>query len=192
MERGLSMSLLHEQSMSIQEFHKLREGTERLFEYADGNVMMVPSPSTQHQRISSRLHAKLFNFLDGGDCEVFHAPYDVELKGGKLSGTHIVIPDLLVICDKHGLTNNKYIGAPELIIEILSPSNQAHDLVFKLNLYMQAGVNEYWIVNPMLQIIQVYELDKDGQYKQVDSLKGTGTIRSTVLHEFQVNLEDIF
>ena len=79
-----------------------------------------------------------------------------------------------------------------MIIEILSPSNQAHDLVFKLNLYMQAGVKEYWIVNPMLSIIQVYELEQHGQYKQVDSLKGTGLIQSTVLQGFRVNLEEVF
>lgn len=186
------MSLPHERSMTVQQFHMLREDTERLFEYVDGAVMMVPSPSTHHQRISSRLHAKLFNLLGGGDCEVFHAPFDVELKGGNLVGTHIVIPDLLVICDKEGLTNNKFVGAPHLIIEILSPSNQAHDLVFKLNLYMQAGVKEYWIVNPMLNIIQVYELDQHGQYKQVDSLKETGMIESTVLPGFRVNLEEVF
>lgn len=186
------MSLPNERSMSIQEFYNLREETDRLFEYADGVVMMVPSPSTHHQRISSRLHAKLFNFLDGGDCEVFHAPFDVELKGENLGGTHIVVPDLLVICDKKGLTDNKFVGAPEMIIEILSPSNQAHDLVFKLNLYMQAGVKEYWIVNPMLSIIQVYELDQHGQYKQVDSLKKSGTIQSTALQGFRVNLEDVF
>lgn len=186
------MSLPNAKSMTVQEYYTLREESERLFEFADGIVMMVPSPSTHHQRISSRLHAKLFNFLDGGDCEVFHAPFDVELKSKKLGGTHIVIPDLLVVCDKKGLTNNKFVGAPELIIEILSPSNQAHDLVFKLNLYMQAGVNEYWIVNPMLNIIQVYELDQQGQYKQVDSLKESGTIQSTVLEGFRVNLEEVF
>lgn len=167
------MSLPNERPMSIQEFYNLREETDRLFEYVDGVVMMVPSSSTQHQRISSRLHAKLFNFFDGGDGgdgEVFHAPFDVELKGENLGGTHIVVPDLLVICDKKGLTDNKFVGAPEMIIEILSPSNQAHDFGFKLNLYMQAGLKEYWIVNPMLSIIQVYELDQHGQYKQVDSL----------------------
>lgn len=185
------MSLPNERTMTIQDFHKLREETDRLLEFTDGIVMMVPS-STHHQRISSRLHAKLFNFLDGGDCEVFHAPFDVELKGGQLTGTHIVIPDLLVICNKKGLTTNTFVGAPELIIEILSPSNQAHDLVYKLNLYMQAGVKEYWIINPMLTIIQVYELDQKGQYKQVDSLKGTGMIESTVLDGFRVNLEEVF
>jgi Uncharacterized protein conserved in cyanobacteria len=103
---------------------------------------MTPSPSTKHQRISSRLHAKLFNFLEGKECEVFPAPFDIELRtadddqGDQTEKTKVVIPDLSVICDKTTLDENKYVGSPELIIEIISPSNQAHDLVKKLNLYM--------------------------------------------------------
>ena len=83
-------------------------------------------------------------------------------------------------------------GAPELIIEILSPSNQAHDLVFKMNLYMQAGVKEYWIVNPMLHTIQAYQLDQDGQYRQNQVLKDRGTIKSAIFEGVNVDLEALF
>ncbi|MEK3889382.1 Uma2 family endonuclease [Bacillus sp. FSL K6-3431] len=186
------MSLPHDRTISLREFYTLREKTDDLLEYSDGIVFMTPSPSTKHQRISGRLHAKLFHFLDGSGCEVFHAPFDVELQSKNAEEKHIVIPDLLVICNKSGLSDNKFSGAPDLIIEILSPSNQSHDLVYKLNLYMQAGVKEYWIVNPMLHIIQVYQLDPNGQYQQVDALKETGIITSTILNGFQVNLDEIF
>ena len=189
---GVLMSLPQENFISIEEFYKMREETDGLLEYVDGIVYMSPSPSTKHQRVSGRLHAKLFNFLEGKDCEVFHAPFDVELHRENMDGNKIVIPDLSVICDKSGLMENKYVGVPALIIEILSPSNQAHDLVFKLNLYMQYGVKEYWIINPMLNIVQVYLLNNEGQYQQMDALKEKGVIQSEVLKGFQVRLEELF
>ncbi|WP_047154446.1 Uma2 family endonuclease [Aneurinibacillus tyrosinisolvens] len=186
------MNLPRENLITIEEFYKKREVTDGLLEYVDGIVFMSPSPSTKHQRISGRLHAKLFNFLEGKDCEVFHAPFDVELSHKNLDGNKIVIPDLSVICDKSGLMENKYVGVPALIVEILSPSNQAHDLVFKLNLYMQYGVKEYWIINPMLNIVQVYILDEEGQYQQMDALKEKGVMKSQVVKGFQIRLEELF
>lgn len=158
---------------------------------------ITPSPSTKHQRVSGRLHAQLFNLLEGKACEVFHAPFDIELskrdhQGENPNDTKVVIPDLTVICDKSKLGENKYVGVPELIIEILSPSNQAHDLVIKLNLYMQYGVKEYWIVNPMLNIVQIYVLNDEGQYRQVDALKETGRADSELLKGFSVDLEALF
>ncbi|PLR89083.1 Uma2 family endonuclease [Bacillus sp. T33-2] len=186
------MELPNKNLISLEEFHKLRESTNRLLEYIDGAVFMVPSPSTRHQRISSRLHASLFNFLEDKDCEVFHAPYDVELRREDLEGTKIVVPDISVICDEDGIEENKYVGIPSLIIEIVSPSNQSHDLVHKLNLYMQYGVKEYWIVNPLLSTVQIYRLDEKGQYEQTAVIKETGIIHSDVLKGFTVDAQKIF
>lgn len=190
-ERGLLiMSLPKEIIASLEEFYKLREETDQLMEYIDGIVYMSPSPSTIHQRILGRLHAQLFTFLAGGECEVFHAPFDVNLS--KDEGKKIVIPDLSVICDKEGLGDNQYNGAPSLIIEIISPSNQAHDLVTKLNLYMEYGVKEYWIVNPLLHTVQIYALNKNGQYQQKDIAKRKGIVQSGVLEGFDVDVEGLF
>nr|WP_144460934.1 Uma2 family endonuclease [Siminovitchia fortis] len=196
------MEIAFEEAVSLEEFSKkpgtfeeylqLREERAEYMEFSDGAIFMAPSPSTMHQRISGRLYVQFFNYMKSRDCEVFHAPFDVELQGERLEGTHIVIPDLLVICDKEGLKETKYVGAPELIIEILSPSNQAHDLVFKMNLYMQAGVKEYWIVNPMLHTIQAYQLDQDGQYRQNQVLKDRGTIKSAIFEGVNVDLEALF
>ncbi|WP_276917392.1 Uma2 family endonuclease [Aneurinibacillus aneurinilyticus] len=188
------MSLAQERFVSIEEFYVMREKTDNLLEYVDGVIFMSPSPSTKHQRISSRLHARLFNFLDQkkSGCEVFHAPFDVELQKEGVDGKKIVIPDLSIICDKNGFMENKYIGVPAIIIEILSPSNQSHDLVFKLNLYMQYGVKEYWIINPMLNAIQLYVLDESMQYQQMDVIREQGIIKSHVLQGFQVQLEELF
>ena len=190
-KKGEIMNLPEEKKISLNEFYRLRENSDQVIEYIDGVIFMSPSPSTMHQRISGRLHAQLFRILDGSDCEVFHAPFDVELKNEKMEGNKIVIPDLSVICDKTGFTENKYVGVPSLIIEIISPSNQSHDLVFKLNLYMQYGVKEYWIVNPLLNTIQVYMLDKN-EYKLYDVAKDKGMIKSTLFNNFIVDLEKVF
>jgi len=161
-------------------------------EYADGLVFMSPSPSTVHQQVSGRLHAKLFNFLDGGKCQVFSAPYDIHLYRDDLDETKIFIPDLSVICDQDGLKENRFVGVPELISEILSPSNQSHDLVTKMEAYMKYGVKEYWVVTPMLNAIQLYALTGEQVYQQIEVMKDKGTIKSSILKGFQVHLEEIF
>ena len=116
------MDLPSQNLITIQVFYHIREQSEQVMEYIDGVVFMAPSPSTVHQ-ISGRLHAQLFNLLEGKECEVFHAPFDVELKKGE-EGTKVVVPDLSVICDKNGLNDQKYVGVPALIIEIISPSKR--------------------------------------------------------------------
>lgn len=117
--------------MSVDEYFQIRENSDALLEYIDGFVYMSPSPSTKHQRISRKLENKFGNFIEGKPCELFHAPYDIELKDEKVKGTKIVIPDISIICDKSGFTDARYVGVPSLIVEILSPSNQSHDLITK-------------------------------------------------------------
>lgn len=177
---------------SYDEYFKLRKESDSIIEYISGNICMSPSPSTKHQRISGKLNTKLMLFLEGKDCEVFQAPYDVELTKDGIEGKNVVIPDLSIICDKSGFTENKYIGVPSLIIEILSPSNQAHDLITKLNLYMKYGVKEYWIINPMKDAITVYVLNDEGLYEQADIKVNKGIIESVYLKGFSVDLEYLF
>ncbi|MCM3767658.1 Uma2 family endonuclease [Neobacillus niacini] len=186
------MNLYSKESMTIDEYFKIREESERYLEYIDGLVYMSPSPSTKHQRLSSRLHLKLGNFLQGKSCEVFSAPFDIELKIESIEGTKIVIPDLSVICEKRGFTESRYIGVPNLIVEILSPSNQSHDLVTKLNLYMNYGVMEYWIVNPMLNAVTVYSLYDEKMYEQHDMKIEIGVVTSKFLEGFSVDLKGFF
>ncbi|WP_017210814.1 Uma2 family endonuclease [Clostridium beijerinckii] len=178
--------------LSYDAYLELREKSDNILEYIDGIVYMSPSPSTRHQRISSKLHAKLYNILEGKSCEVFHAPFDILLKNEDIEGEKLVIPDLSVICDKSGFTDNKYIGVPSLIIEILSPSNQSHDLVTKLNIYMKYGVKEYWIVNPILNTVMLYTLNQDRMYEQSIVKTETGIVKSKLFEEFEVDIEDLF
>lgn len=179
-------------SVSVEEYFRIRESSDRLLEYIDGFVYMSPSPSTKHQRISSRLQIKFGYFLEGKSCEVFPAPYDIELEDESIEGTKIVIPDISIICDKSGFTDARYVGVPNLIVEILSPSNQAHDLITKLNLYMNYGVTEYWIVNPMLNSVTVYALNDEKMYEQFNMKTDIGEITSKFLEGFRVDLKYIF
>lgn len=114
------------------------------------------------------------------------------LKNEQMDDTAIVVPDLTVVCDQSGLNERNYTGIPTLIIEIVSPPNQSHDLIYKQNLYMQYGVQEYWIVNPILNTVQLYTLDDNKQYRLEDVAKDTGVIRSTVFQAFQVGIEPLF
>jgi Uma2 family endonuclease len=186
------MSLPDEGLVTLKEFYQMREQTERLLEYIDGIVYMSPSPSTMHQRISMRLAGELYQLLKGGNCEVFHAPFDVRLSKEDIPGEKVLIPDLSVICDKSGLDDQQYNGAPTMVIEIISPSNQAHDLVTKMNIYMQYGVKEYWIVNPLLDTIMVYVLNDRGEYDQNDIAVEKGKVMSVVLPDFTVDAEALF
>ncbi|MDP4142929.1 MAG: Uma2 family endonuclease [Bacillota bacterium] len=186
------MALAHNIPVSYEEYSNLRENTEDILEYIDGIVYMSPSPSTKHQRISGRLNARLIIFLEGKVCEVFQAPYDIELKRDGIEGKKLVIPDLSIVCDKNGIMDNRFVGVPEMVIEILSPSNQGHDLVTKFNLYMKYGVKEYWIVNPMKDAVTIYTLNQDGLYEQADIKVSKGIIESVFLEGFKVDLEYLF
>ncbi|EYE87387.1 hypothetical protein Q428_13565 [Fervidicella metallireducens AeB] len=186
------MSLPRQRLITIDEFFKLRESSDNLLEYIDGIVYMSPSPSTQHRRISGKLYAKLFNLLEETNCEVFSAPYDIQLHKDDIPDDKVVIPDISVICDKTGLQDNKYLGVPTLIIEIVSPSNQANDLVVKLNLYMKYGVKEYWIVNPLINTVQIYSLDENNMYELIDVAKNSGIVTSKILNKFTLNIETLF
>jgi Uma2 family endonuclease len=175
----------------FEEYIKLREVHEEILEYIDGVVYISPSPSTKHQRISGKLFAALYTFLQHSECEVFHAPYDIILQRDDEDEKKVVVPDLSVICKKEGLTENNYIGVPTMIIEIVSPSNQSHDLVKKLNLYMMYPVKEYWIVNPLLNTVMIYGLDENNLYEQRAISIKSGSIKSIVLQGFQVEIGEL-
>lgn len=127
-------------------------------ELIDGQIYYQAAPSRVHQKILMSLSKIIANYIDlkGGPCEVYPAPFAVKLFADKET---IVEPDISVICDRDKFTDKGCTGAPDWIIEIVSPSTSGHDYIRKLNLYADAGVREYWIVNPMKQSIYVYNLE---------------------------------
>ena len=139
--------------------------TDTRYEVIDGDVyyMEASGASQAHQKISGELFFQLKKFLDGKPCQIFHAPFDVCLNAQGDDDRTTVQPDILVVCDESKLDGKRCNGAPDLIIEILSPSNSRYDKLIKFNTYRRAGVREYWIVDPEDTTTSVHVLE-DGKY----------------------------
>lgn len=125
-----------------------------------GQFYSMAAPSRIHQEILAFIFKKISYFIDvsNSSCRVYPAPFAVKLFQ---DSTTIVEPDISVICDPNKLTDKGCSGAPDWIIEIISPSDPGHDFIYKLNLYANAGVREYWIVNPLNNTLFVYHLDNN-------------------------------
>jgi Uma2 family endonuclease len=132
-------------------------------ELIHGEATMMAPPTRKHQEISGELFRQLANFLEGKRCRVYAAPFGVRLfeKAGDTPEEvdTMVEPDLSVICDRDKLDEHGCKGAPDLVVEVLSPSTRRHDRLVKLDLYQEAGVREYWIVDPDSQSVQVFLWD---------------------------------
>ena len=128
-------------------------------ELIDGVFYDMASPTSVHQRIGGEIYNQLSNFIDAnnGYCVPFIAPMDVQLD---CDDKTIVEPDVLVVCDRNKITKPRIVGAPDFIVEVLSPSNWYHDTIRKLKKYKNAGVREYWMVVPDTQKVIVYFFEK--------------------------------
>lgn len=148
-------------------------------EIINGEAIVMLTPLRVHQEILGELSRQLANFLDGKRAEVFFAPFAVRLfeKNGDPpeSVDTMVLPDISVICDHNKLDEYGCKGAPDTVVEILSPSTQRHDQLVKLRLYQQAGVREYWIVDPENQTVRVMLIDEDGRF-QPQEVYGCGDL----------------
>lgn len=139
--------------------------TPERYELIEGEAVLLAAPSTSHQLISAELMRQLANFLEGKNCRAIPAPFDVRLFEKETEAPEdvdtIVQPDITVICDQSRLDEHGCKGAPEMVVEIISPSTLRHDRLVKFNLYQRAGVGEIWLVDPATRSIQVFLL-KDG------------------------------
>ncbi len=158
--------------------------------------LMSPAPKRKHQSISSLLNYFIVNYLKNKKCEAYTAPFDVRFpKNGEKGDDKIytvVQPDISIICDLEKLDDRGCIGAPDLIVEILSPSTAKKDINDKFILYQEAGVKEYWIVNPNDENISVFFLDKKGKYQLTGMYAGDMKIKVNIFNDFEINAEDIF
>ncbi len=153
---------------------------------------MSPAPNRLHQTISKNISFKIYLFFEKHPCKVYVAPFDVRLpiKSG-IKDTTVVQPDLCIICDEYKLDEQGCNGAPDLIVEIISPNNRKHDLETKFKLYEEAGVLEYWIIEPMQKLVLVYAL-REGIYIGLPpKIEGT-IIDSLVFPELKVAVDDLF
>ena len=159
------------------------------YELLDGNLMMVPAPNMKHQKVLLTLARKLGDFTEEHRLgTVYVAPCDVVL-----SDTDVVQPDVLFIsrAREHTVTDDNVRGAPDLVIEILSPSTADRDLGYKYDLYGRHGVLEYWIVDPMAETIAVHR-QGDGRLEAAETLGRGDTLRTALLEGLKLRLDDVF
>ena len=192
-------------NITLEQYESLPENTRA--EVFDGQVYYMASPAQIHQELLTELLITIHSYLrqKGNICQVFPAPFDVKLSDSPLT---IVQPDILVVCDKNKLDGKRCNGAPDFIIEIISPGNQSDDYIRKLYYYKNAGVREYWIVDPANKFIEQYFL-QDGHFvlNDVYSIRPDWELekmseeeRAALVTEFKcslyddllISLEDVF
>jgi Uma2 family endonuclease len=155
---------------------------------------MSPAPNRMHQGLSSCLHNELYNFLKGKKCRVYSAPFDVRIPRKTKNDKDVITvlqPDICVICDESKLDYRGCIGAPDIVVEILSPSNNVTELKNKYEVYEHAGVLEYWVVSPQDKTFLVYTL-RDGKYMASRLMVAGDMVHSSVLQGFSIDLADLF
>ncbi|MDQ5929295.1 MAG: hypothetical protein QG594_1073 [Bacteroidota bacterium] len=162
-------------------------------ELIKGFIMkMSPAPSMVHQRISNNLTGCFYENMKRKPCNVFQAPFDVRLPiASAKKDTTVVQPDLCIICDENKLDTRGCNGSPDLIIEIISPNNSKHDVDTKFKLYQEAGVKEYWLVEPNDKMILIYTLI-NGKYIGLKPFTEGEKIESPLFPELDIALEDVF
>lgn len=155
---------------------------------------MSPAPNVRHQRISIDISSQLWSFLRGKQSQVFAAPFDVRLPRKTNDDREILTvlqPDICVVCDPAKLDKRGCLGAPDIVVEILSPGNNAKELKTKYEVYEEAGVQEYWVVSPQDNTFLVYTLT-DGKYVPMRTMVAGDTFSSSVLAGFSLNLTELF
>ena len=153
-------------------------------ELIDGRMYMMAPPNTRHQSLVSEFTVTIGSYIrsKGGNCKVFPAPFAVFLNK---DDQNYVEPDISVICDKSKLNDKGCSGAPDWIIEIISPSTSRIDYGVKLFKYRTAGVREYWIVNPVKKTVTVYDFENEEKTNQYDFDE---TIASCIYDDLKINI----
>ena len=166
------------------------------WELIDGTAYnMTPAPARFHQSILGELFAQLHAYLKDKPGKVYPAPFDVRFPDGSMEEEYIfnvVQPDITVICNFEKLDDRGCLGAPDLIVEILSPSTVAKDNIRKLELYEKYAVPEYWLIHHVDRIVTVYTIDSSGHYKRPKIYGEDDIFKSVVLKGFELNPASIF
>lgn len=178
------MSLPQENKHTVKDIYELPGGSRA--ELIDGKLYMMAPPGRKHQEISGEIFGTIRNYIkkNSGSCKIYAAPFAVFLNKDEIN---YVEPDISIICDKDKLTDKGCEGAPDWIIEIVSPGSKRMDYYIKLFKYRTAGVREYWVVNPDTNRVMVYNFqDGDaGDYSFTDD------IPVMIYPGFKINISDI-
>lgn len=164
-------------------------------ELIDGIVCDMGAPRRYHQALSHRLASDVERFFRNHECRSYPAPFDVllpEAGESEMDSTNVVQPDLVVYCDRSKLTDAGATGAPDLVVEILSPSTKDRDLLVKLGLYERHGVREYWIVDGDSQILLQFARNEQGKLDREAAAKPPAEVRSVLFPELSIDLQELF
>lgn len=180
------------QKISYEEFLQLTENNEKRYEYIDGEAYLLAAPRTTHQKVLGEMYMLFYNWFKGKKCMPLLAPFDITLKKS-LDNINVVEPDLSIICDLEENLNKKdyYMGVPILVVEILSESTRSKDAIKKLDLYMCAGIKEYWIVNPFSREISIYCFENNDIFRN-ETFKKDEAASSYIFDGLSMDLKDIF
>ena len=184
MKGRVTMPLLKGDTYTIEDIYELPEGTRA--ELIDGHIYYMAPPSTSHQRLISRINQAITNHIDanGGRCESFIAPFAVFLN---TDNQNYVEPDISVVCSPDKINEKGCIGAPDWIIEIVSPSSRRMDYSIKLFRYRTAGVREYWIVDPEKKRITVHDLN----HEDIQEYSFADIVPSTIYPGFSIDFGNL-
>lgn len=179
--------------VSYEEYVKMTEESENRYEYIDGEIILLASPLYPHQKAIREIYGAFINWFRDKECEPLAAPFDVILyRLGNNEKINSVQPDILVICDRDKIdAKGKYMGTPSLVVEVLSNSTRSKDMVQKLDLYMESGVREYWIVNTDSKEIYIHGF-AESKIAVTRSFKGDEHAKSLVFQGLDVSLSTVF
>jgi Uma2 family endonuclease len=171
---------------TIEDIYALPEGVRA--ELIDGEIYYMATPTRTHQKIVGEMYLAVAGFVrsHGGACEVYIPPYAVYLNAD--NSTYLE-PDLTVICDLAKSEDKGCVGAPDWVVEVVSPSSKRMDYLLKLFKYRTAGVREYWIINPEKRVVSVYSWN-DG-YESVEMYSFTDEIPSGIYPDLKIRLADV-
>lgn len=180
------MALAKEVWKTVEDMESLPEGTRA--ELIDGVIIYNTAPTIAHQDIVSFLHGTIWSYIKskGGKCRVFTSPFDVQLNADDIY--NLVQPDIAVVCDRDKLSDGKRcIGAPDWVIEVVSPSTKARDYIIKLNKYQMAGVREYWIIDPKQERVSMRNFEQPDY--NTCSFKESATVG--IYPDLEINFEEM-
>ena len=163
-------------------------------ELIKGKIFEMSAPNRLHQKMSFKLAKKIDDFLEGYPCSMYEAPFDVRFPRKSKDDKDVITvlqPDICVICDPAKLDDRGCIGAPDIIVEILSPGNKAKELRNKYEIYEESGVKEYWIVSPQDETFLIYTLHNE-RYVPSRIMTYGDTVISSVLPGFSLDLTALF
>jgi Uma2 family endonuclease len=174
---------------TYEEFLEIAKEVERI-EFIDGEIIMQATPTAQHQSIVLNIASEFRSFFSGKGCRPYIAPFDIILEND-YEEIKRVQPDISVICGQSLINENQFKGVPNLIVEVVSPSNASDDYVKKLNLYMRFGVEEYWIVSPKNKTIEIFNIE-NGAYGEPKIYYENDLVKSNIFENLSIELKRVF